>query len=158
MSGLVAGRFQLLRALGSGGMGEVSLALDRTTGAECALKRLRADKAASETLRQEFAALIAVRHPAIVSVYEFGVDFDGTPFFTMEYVPGLPADRALAPGRWAPIAHVAARVLAGLEALHRGGVVHGDLKPSNILIVPAGEAGAIPAGVRLVDFGLAALP
>ena len=84
-----AGRFLLLRRLGAGGMGEVYLARDTTTGLECALKRLhlREDDLA-DTVRHEFEALTRVRHPAVVAVYEFGISAEGTPFYTMEYVPG----------------------------------------------------------------------
>jgi Nif-specific regulatory protein len=154
-----AGRYVLLKPLGSGGMGDVFLALDLTTGAECALKRLarRTPLATPELMRREFDALTRVRHPAIIAVYELGFDFDGTPYYTMEYVPGLPADRAIARGDWVALPFVAAEVARGLEALHAAGVTHGDLKPSNLLVVPGPGPGALPAAVRLVDFGLAAL-
>ena len=153
-----AGRYRLLRTLGRGGMGEVFLALDLTSGAECALKRLtaRAGLLPPDALVREFEALTRVRHPEIVAVHELGFAPDGTPFYTMEYVPGLSADRVLERGDWAALCFVAARVAHGLEALHAAGVLHGDLKPSNVIVVP-GAAHALPAGVRLLDFGLATL-
>src|SRR5215510_10564684 len=97
-----AGRYALLRRLGQGGMGEVYLARDLTTGAECALKRLSggAMAIAPDLLRHEFEALTRVRHPAVVSVRELGFAPDGSPWYTMEFVPGQPADRALARGEW----------------------------------------------------------
>ncbi|HEY6865722.1 MAG TPA: serine/threonine-protein kinase, partial [Candidatus Eisenbacteria bacterium] len=158
MSERFAGRYQLLRPLGRGGMGEVFLARDLATGAECALKRLALGPGLlpPDALAREFEALTRVRHPEIVAVHELGFAPDGTPYYTMEYVPGLAADRALARGDWAGLCFVAARIAHGLEALHGAGVVHGDLKPSNVLVVP-GAAGALPAGLRLLDFGLAAL-
>jgi transcriptional regulator with GAF, ATPase, and Fis domain/tetratricopeptide (TPR) repeat protein len=158
MSQLFAGRFVLLRRLGQGGMGHVFLARDTTTGAECALKRLgrRGMAELPAAVRREFEALTRIRHPAIVAVHELGVSPEGTPYCTMEYVPGLPADEAVARGDWPAIFFVGAQVAHGLEALHAAGVVHGDLKPSNLLVVP-GEPGALPHSVRLVDFGLAAL-
>ncbi len=154
-----AGRYVLLRRLGRGGMGAVYLALDLSTGTECALKRLdpgmmRADP---DSLRREFELLTRLRHPSVVAVHEMGFAPDGTPFYTMEYVPGAPIDRAIRPGDWAAIAFAAAEVTHGLEALHGVGVVHGDLKPSNLLVLPGPEPSALPAGVRLLDFGLAAL-
>ena len=74
----------------------------------------------------------------------------------MEYVPGLPSDRVLSRGDWASLIFVATQVCHGLEALQRAGVVHGDLKPSNILVVPDATSGK-PASVRLLDFGLSNL-
>src|SRR5881396_2659523 len=148
----VAGRYALLKQLGQGGMGVVYLALDLSTSTECALKRLdpRMVRVAPNSLRREFELLTRVRHPAVVTVYELGFAPDGVPFYTMEYVPGVPADRALAAGDWAALCDVAAQVTHGLEALHAAGVIHGDLKPSNLLAIPGPVQGAAPAGVRLV--------
>ncbi len=153
-----AGRFLLLRRLGSGGMGEVFLARDTTTGLECALKRLHPREVElGPAGRHEFEALTRVRHPAVVAVYEVGVSPDGVPFYTMEYVPGLPADRALSPDDRPATYFVAARVAHGLEVLHAARVVHGDLKPANLVVLPGDRPGALPRTVRLVDFGLATL-
>ena len=152
-----AGRYLLLRRLGQGGMGEVYLARDLTTGAECALKRLAARNVSPDAARREFEILSRIRHPAIVEVHELGLAADGTPYMTMEYVPGVAADRALARGDWATLLFVAARVAQGLEALHGAGVLHGDLKPWNLLVVPGPSPDAPVADVKLVDFGLAAL-
>ncbi|TMQ68763.1 MAG: serine/threonine-protein kinase PknK, partial [Candidatus Eisenbacteria bacterium] len=159
MSERIAGRYVLLRRLGAGGMGEVFLARDLTTGTECALKRLKPGSAlpASELTRREFEAVTRLRHPAVVAVHELGFSSDGVPYYTMEYVPGVPSDRALARGDWAALFFVAAQVAHGLEALHAAGVIHGDLKPSNLLVLPGAEPGDRPLGVRLLDFGLAAV-
>src|SRR5262245_52447321 len=140
-------------------MGSVWLALDLTNRTECALKRLmvRLPRAERDSLRREFEVLARVRHPAVVAVHELGFAPDGAPFYTMEVVPGRAAHDALAPGQWAELFSVAARVTAGLEALHAAGIVHGDVKPSNLLVQPAPQPGAPPASVRLLDFGLAAL-
>jgi len=153
------GRYGLLRRLGQGGMGAVHLALDLSTGEECALKRLdpRAVQVSPDSLQREFEMLTRLRHPAVVAVRELGMAPDGTPFLTMEYVPGLPADRAVSPGDWRTLTFIAAGVSEGLEALHAAGIIHGDLKPSNVLVVPASEPGAPPCAVRLLDFGLATL-
>lgn len=154
-----AGRYALLRRLGEGGLGSVHLALDLSTRRECALKRLHAGPGAPspELLRHEFEALTRVRHPAIVDVYDFGVGPDGAPYYTMAVVPGVHADVAIAPRDWRGLARVGCDVARGLEALHAAGVVHGDLKPSNVLVIPADSPGGAPQGVQLVDFGLAAL-
>lgn len=154
-----AGRYTLLRSLGSGGMGTVYLALDRANGQECALKRLMPGLIAAkpEALQHEFELLSGLRHPLIVRVFDFGRAHDGTPYYTMEYVPGAPVDRVVVAGDWRQVALVGAQIAFGLEALHAHGILHGDLKPQNILAVPAGGATTGPASVRLVDFGLAAL-
>ncbi|MCC6651240.1 MAG: sigma 54-interacting transcriptional regulator [Candidatus Eisenbacteria bacterium] len=154
-----AGRYQLLRSLGQGGMGTVWLALDLSNGAECVVKRL--DPAvlhvAPDSLRREFELLARVRHPSVVGVQELGFAPDGAPYLTMEYVPGVPADRAGRDWDTEALCFVAANVAQGLEALHAAGVVHGDLKPSNLLLLPPRAGESLPAGVRLVDFGLASL-
>ena len=151
-----AGRYRLLKLLGRGGTGEVFLALDLTTGAECALKCLTSRGSLEPAhLRREFDALTRVRHPAVVPALEFGLDESGAPYYTMEYVHGRTAGLALARGDWASLCFVAAEVAHGLEALHRAGVVHGDLKPSNLLVIPG--ANGRPAAARMLDFGLAAL-
>jgi transcriptional regulator with GAF, ATPase, and Fis domain/tetratricopeptide (TPR) repeat protein len=151
-----AGRFVLLRELGRGGMGTVHLALDVAGGRECALKRLhgRSPSTGPDPLRDEFDLLAHVRHPALVEVFELGTAADGTRYLTMEYVPGRPADAVVQPGDWRALAYVATQVVGGLEALHAAGVVHGDIKPSNVLVTAAGDGDASP-GVRLLDFGLA---
>ena len=154
-----AGRYALLRLLGQGGMGTVHLALDLSTGRECALKRLKPDLRAStpDALRREFELLARVRHPAVVGVLDLGFAPDGTTYYTMEYVPGVRADLGLPRGDWRALCFAAAEVAHGLEALHGAGVLHGDLKPSNLLVIPRAEGDGLPAGIRILDFGLAAL-
>src|SRR6185436_11526798 len=132
-----AGRYALLRTLGEGGMGQVHLARDLSTGAECAIKRIRTrgDLDLHENLRREFEALIQIRDPAVVGVHHYGVTAEGEPYLVMEYVPGLPAHETTASGDWRTACFVAAEVAGGLEALHRAGVTHGDLKPANVLVI-----------------------
>src|SRR5512134_2194657 len=119
---------------------------ERLAGRYELLKRLGAGTAtpAAELTRREFEALTRLRHPAVVAVRELGFAPDGTPYYTMEYVPGLAADRALARGDWPSFFFVAAQVAHGLEALHAAGVIHGDLKPSNLLVVPGPAPGERP--------------
>src|SRR5262245_40361761 len=106
-----AGRYALLRLIGQGGMGEVYLARDLTTGAECARKRLprQGPKASNDSLRREFEALTRVRHPALMRVHELGFAPDSSPYLTMEFVPGLPSDRVVRHD-WPALAFVGARI------------------------------------------------
>jgi transcriptional regulator with GAF, ATPase, and Fis domain/tetratricopeptide (TPR) repeat protein len=153
-----AGRFLLLRRLGQGGMGEVFLARDLSTGSECALKRLSPAAAALPDLaRHEFEALTRIRHPLLVAVHEFGASPEGVPYCTMEYVPGVPSHRAIARGDWAGLCYLGSQIALGLEFLHSVKIGHGDLKPANVLVVPADEPGDPPRSIRLLDFGLAGM-
>ncbi|HTR96952.1 MAG TPA: sigma 54-interacting transcriptional regulator [Candidatus Acidoferrales bacterium] len=156
---VVAGRYRLLRQLGQGGMGSAHLAIDLTTRTECVLKRLAAGHGAvaPESLRREFELLARVRHPAVVKVHELGFAADGSPFLTMEFVPGAPADRALRRWDFAALCFAGAEVANGLEALHAANALHGDLKPSNLLVRTTGGSNERPASLKLVDFGLGTL-
>ena len=150
-------RYEALRPLGSGGMGEVFLVRDRITGRQCALKHLTSRPGLRpEDMEREFRALAKLRHPTVVSVYECGVAPDGRPFLTMEYVPGIPVDEALQHANWRRIVQAGAEIAHGLEVLHAAGILHGDLKPSNVLAVTGSNSSEAELSLRLVDFGLSA--
>jgi transcriptional regulator with GAF, ATPase, and Fis domain/tetratricopeptide (TPR) repeat protein len=150
------GRYQILRALGAGAAGGVFLVEDRIRGgAPIALKRLnaRADELLRASFEREFAVLAQVALPGVARVLDFGLaepegDDLGGPFFTRSYVEGEPLDVAAARldvnGRIALLVRVAAVV----GPLHRRGVVHGDLKPANLIV----DADGAP---HVIDFGLA---
>lgn len=152
-------RFDVLRELGRGGMGTVYEVLDRSLGRRVALKTLRhQDGNYLARLKSEFRAVTGFVHPNLVHLGELFVGDDGW-FFTMELVEGTDLLRAirgpvpLLPGR-ALSADAIARLrmhagqLAGaLHALHRRGLLHLDLKPSNVIIEPSGR-------LVLLDFGL----
>jgi tetratricopeptide (TPR) repeat protein len=141
----VAHRFRLDRSLGRGGSGEVHMAFDLLTERAVALKLLRADRAdpdVEDGLRAEFRALRSLLHPGIVRVFDFG-RAGGAPFYTMELLDG----RDLAASRDGVDAHAFVEQTARtLDYLHANGLVHSDLKPSNVFRV----------GPRFVltDFGL----
>jgi DNA-binding NtrC family response regulator len=159
MSQRFAGRYQEIRRLGQGGMGEVLLVLDLATGTECALKHLTGEvrPALISALRSEFDVLSRLTHPALVRVRDLGFTAEGTPFLTMDYVPGLAANEALEPQHRPSLFWFAARLARGLEALHRAGIVHGDLKPGNVLVMPAAKPGELPHDLRIVDLGLSVM-
>src|SRR5581483_11442573 len=142
---------------GRGGMGEVHVAEDRASGARVALKVLALGagitKDSSQRFERERELLARVEHPGVVRALGALETDDalGVAFFTMELVLGKSlADLLAEHGRFAVVeaVRVLAAVAAALEATHARGIVHRDVKPSNILIARSGE-------VRLTDFGLA---
>jgi hypothetical protein len=152
----VAGRYELLRELGSGGVGSVYLAQVRQTGEPVALKKLsRVDAKSVLRFKREFRSLANMQHPNLVRLYDLEREQDGIWFLTMEYVPGTDLVSHLRPpGAPAPDWHTdSARVLSsfrqlarGVSALHGAGMLHRDLKPSNVLVTDD--------RVLVLDFGL----
>ncbi|MGE5180276.1 MAG: protein kinase domain-containing protein, partial [Bacteroidota bacterium] len=145
--------YGILRPLGAGGMGEVYLAEDERLGRRVALKFLpRADSAdpeRRERLRREARALASLSHPGIAGIFALEEHGDRL-FLVMEYIEGETLAQRLA-HRPLPVSEVIDRGRVLAEALahaHTRGVVHRDVKPSNILITPEGAT-------KLADFGLA---
>jgi serine/threonine protein kinase len=154
MTQRVDDRFEMEEPLGSGGMSTVWRARDATLDRSVAIKRLHAhlaaDRGAAARFQQEARAAGSLSHPGVVAVYDAGEDEEG-PFIIMEYVEGeslhdlLDREGPLSPARATEVA------IAVAEALHFGherGVVHRDVKPSNVLLDPDGR-------VRVADFGIA---
>ena len=147
------GRYRLERLLGKGGMGQVWLARD-PDGTRVALKLLPAHLAADDEFRTRFEReaelATALRDPHLVPIHRHG-EVDGRLFIEMDYVEGVDLGARIAEsGRLEPRAAVAiiAQIAAALDAAHRVGLVHRDVKPSNILVRPDGYA-------YLIDFGIA---
>jgi DNA-binding NtrC family response regulator/tetratricopeptide (TPR) repeat protein len=145
-------RYSYIRDLGSGGMGRVLQVLDRQLGTEVALKLLHGppeDSAALEEFQREFALLARIDHPGIARAHDFGY-LGGRPFFTSEFIPGEPlGSNGLSPPG-PPLLECTRELAAALAFLHRSGILHLDVKPSNVIVTPR-EAG--PRAV-LIDFGL----
>jgi serine/threonine-protein kinase len=154
---LIAGRYELGAALGSGGFATVYRARDRVEAREVALKLvpLGGDAAAHfERFRHEALALSRLRSKYLARVYDFGKDDRAGLYLAMELVDGVPLDlhsigRPLQPHQ---VLRVARGLLGGLAVAHASGVVHRDVKPANVL-VPRGER--MLEEPRLIDFGIA---
>jgi serine/threonine protein kinase len=157
--GAVLGTYRLAELLGKGGMGYVYRAEHVKLGREVALKLLRGDYARRReaVLRffQEAKTVNRVRHRNIVDVTDFVELDDGTTFIIMELLRGQSL------GKWARTGIDLPRALAvlvqicdGLGAAHAVGVVHRDLKPDNVIVVPTADGAEL---VKLLDFGVAKL-
>lgn len=158
---LVAGRYRISGLIARGGMGAVHAAVDERLSREVALKTLRPELVEDRTLvaRFEREAQTAARlaHPCIAQVLDFGTSPEGLLYLVMERVRGETLATLLKrEGRLAPLraADIVEQTLGALASAHAEGVVHRDLKPGNIMIVPSGESRET---VKLLDFGIAHL-
>jgi len=152
-----AQRFQLIRKLGEGGMGQVWLA-EQTSPVrrQVALKLIKAglyDESVVLRFQSERQSLAIMDHPAIAKVFDAGTTAQGQPYFVMEYVPGLPitdyCDRNKL--KIADRLELFIQACEGVQHAHQKAIIHRDLKPANILVV---EVDGKPTP-RIIDFGLA---
>ena len=148
------GNFLLLKLLGTGGMGVVYYAKDESLGRFVAIKvmlqSLGDDAEFLETFRREAQAVARLNHPNIAQIYSFGQE-KGQPYIVMELVSGDRVDAMMEEeGGIAPklAVRICFEVALGLNAADEAGIVHGDIKPENILLDKKGRA-------KVVDFGLA---
>ena len=141
------GPYEILAAIGAGGMGEVYRARDTRLGREVALKILpSSDPERLRRFEQEARAASALNHPNIVTVYDAGVA-DGVAYLATELVDGEPLRSK--PGRAIKgLLDIASQIADGMAAAHAAGIVHRDLKPDNIMVTREGR-------VKILDFGLA---
>lgn len=150
------GHYEVVSALGKGGMGEVWRGRDTTLGREVAIKVLptgaHQDRAAKQRFLQEARAASALDHTNICTVYEVNESEDGQLYLVMAYYAGetvkeiidrgpLPLDQAV---------QIATQIAAGLSTAHASGIVHRDIKPANLIVLPDGTT-------KILDFGLAKL-
>ena len=162
-AGLVLGRYELERALGAGGMGEVWRAKDQASGATVAIKILKADVASNPDVvrrfRKEARVLAAVESPHIANLVDVNQD-RGLHYLVLEYVSG--GSVAIAIRKLGKLAEeVALDIIAdacrALAEPHRRGIVHRDIKPENMMFVAEDGAEAASGGqrIKLGDFGIA---
>ncbi len=153
--GSQVGPYEMLRLIGSGGMGEVYRARDSRLGRDVAVKVLPAEFADHpERVRrfeQEARAVAALNHPNILSIYDVG-EREGSPYLVTELLEGASLRETLAEGSLSvrKVIEIGAQVAEGLAAAHEKGIVHRDLKPGNIFATDDGRA-------KILDFGLARL-
>ncbi|AKF79612.1 serine/threonine protein kinase [Myxococcus fulvus 124B02] len=154
--------YEISGVLGRGGMGTVFLARHlRLPGRHVAVKVLRHDASLGEEVYLRFRreAEIASRlgHPNIVEVIDFDTLADGSPFLVMEHLKGMPLSRRIRKGAQLTLPEVfsiARQMGSALQAAHGAGVVHRDLKPGNVFLVPTELAGMSVEHVKLLDFGI----
>ncbi len=151
---VLSGRYHLVEPLARGGMATVWVADDPVLSRRVAVKILRDDLAADLLVRDRFRgeAIAAARlaHPNVVSTFDTGDD-DGIAYIVMELVPGPTLRQLIRETGGLPVAEtlrIGAQVADALDAAHRAGLVHRDVKPANVLVPPSGP-------VKVTDFGIA---
>src|SRR5579863_5928013 len=137
-AGTKIGPYEIVSAIGKGGMGEVWKARDTRLDRTVAIKFCAAEF--SERFGREAKAIATLNHPNICQIYDVGPDY-----IVMEYVEGAPVAPVDTPRK---LLDIAVQISDGLAAAHAAGIVHRDLKPDNVLITRDGR-------VKILDFGLA---
>jgi tRNA A-37 threonylcarbamoyl transferase component Bud32/tetratricopeptide (TPR) repeat protein len=151
------GKYEIVRPLGKGAMGQVYVAHDTILDRDVALKVMVANIADDPELKQRFArearAVAKMTHPNVVMVFDLFDHTDGSPVIAMELLKGLDLQKAIRSPPPMPVDRKVAiivQVLAGLAHAHQAGIVHRDIKPANIFIQHDGS-------VKIMDFGVARL-
>lgn len=152
-------RYELLDQIGEGGMGAVFKARQIATDRLVAIKFLSGQFALDEGRRarfeQEQKSASALYHPNLISIVDFGCDQHKQPYIVMEYVPGRGLDQILSEKKRLEvheIIEIFTQICKGLSHAHHKGIIHRDMKPSNVMVF-TDEAGALQ--VKVVDFGIA---
>jgi serine/threonine-protein kinase len=154
MPGRRIGSYEILALIGEGGMGRVYRARDHSLQRTAAVKVIKPELLSSETLRRRFlqeARLVAsVSHPAVTSVYQL-LELGNEVALVMEWLDGKTLKQIIAeqgPLNWKQVVQWLILACGGLEAAHRQGVVHRDIKSANLMVIAGGL-------VKILDFGLA---
>jgi eukaryotic-like serine/threonine-protein kinase len=155
--GQVLGHYSIVEKIGEGGMGVVfrarDLQLDRDVALKILPRHMLLTEAARRQFRREALSLARIADPHVAMAFEFGQDVSQgqtISYLVTEYVPGVTLDAKLA-GRPLPeteVLQLGKQLASGLEAAHKEGVVHRDLKPGNLKVTPDGR-------LKILDFGLA---
>ncbi|MEO1336610.1 MAG: serine/threonine-protein kinase, partial [Myxococcota bacterium] len=157
--GQIIDKYRIDQRLGSGGMATVYRARHQFLDKDYAVKVLHGQIAADSTMARRFhreaKTLGQIKHPNVVSVDNFGVTSAGLLYMVMEYLNGATLGQVLRKnGPFAPAraAEIVRQIATGLQAAHRKGFVHRDLKPGNVMLIVADEVDS--ESVKLMDFGL----
>src|SRR6202050_3797771 len=160
---VIAGKYRVLRLIGSGGMGTVWEGVHTTLGTRVAIKFIKPQFASQPEARARFeiearaAAKLKTKHACLV--YDYGVSPDGLPYIVMEFLEGESLsdaiiDRGPLPDR--EVGQIIGQAARALAKAHAAGIVHRDLKPDNIFLARSDEpVEGLPYVVKLVDFGIA---
>lgn len=150
------GRYQIVDTIGTGATSRVARAFDPMIGRHVAIKLFSpqlAEGEGRERFIKEARVVGQISHPSIVALHDMGIDeATSTPYLVMEYVEGHPLERVLEKGS-VPFPRACAwiaDIAMALNLAHRKGIIHGDVKPANILVTDEGR-------VKLTDFGMARL-
>jgi serine/threonine-protein kinase len=153
---LQVGRYQVLEVIGTGAKSKVARGFDPLISRTVAIKLLSSDLArgeARERFIQEARVVGQLSHPSIITLHDMGIEESSqTPYLVMEYLEGPALEQLLTKGAlpYAKACAWAAEVATALAVAHRKGIIHGDVKPANILTTTEGR-------VKLTDFGMARL-
>ncbi len=168
---VVLGRYRIECQIGRGGFGRIYLAqqvsLSRPVALKASAVEQRTDVAVRERFRREAVLVASIAHPNVVTYHDFGTDNEGDMILVMEYLRGRSLYEAVRSGEvWSlpEVAEVIRQAAEGLFAAHQVGIVHRDVKPSNLFLVslPAAparpEGGVVPARgpflLKVIDFGI----
>jgi len=158
-SQVIADRYEFVEELGRGGIGTVVLALDKTLDKHVAIKILNANLSSEESIRFQQEGILAGRlnHENIVAVLDFGVTDTNIPYLIMEHLQGFSlASMVTADGALETLfaVRIFQQICRGMRSSHNAGVVHRDLKPTNVFMVQIDDETLF---AKIVDFGLARL-
>ena len=154
---VIGGAYQIVETIGEGGMGLVFKARHNVLQRTCALKFLQpsvVSEASWRMFKTEAKILNKLSHPGMCTIYDFGIHQDALPYIAMEYLEGVTLERLLENGPLTPGAalEIFTSAAAALAYAHRHQIVHKDIKPANIMLIPQ-KGGRVD--IKILDFGIA---